>query len=90
MRQLVIEPEAEAELAEAYNWYQQQRAGLGVDFEMCIKTHPNRFQKVHGEVRRAVVKRFPYLVLFADRNLISIVIAIFNAKRDPTEWKKRL
>jgi hypothetical protein len=32
MRRLIVEPEAEADIAEAYDWYEAQCSGLGEDF----------------------------------------------------------
>lgn len=33
----LIRPEAEAELNEAYLWYERQREGLGADFLLCFE-----------------------------------------------------
>jgi hypothetical protein len=33
---LIIAPEAESDLAEAYAWYERQRIGLGEDFVACV------------------------------------------------------
>ena len=68
---VLIEPEAVADLNEARSWYEQQRPGLGDDFEMCLEAaiasiaeRPASFPTVHEGARRAIVHRFPYLVLF--------------------------
>lgn len=34
---LRLRPEAEAELEEAYRWYQDRRRGLGSDFLLCLE-----------------------------------------------------
>ena len=34
--QLIIRPEAEAEMAESFTWYEDRVAGLGSDFLLCI------------------------------------------------------
>jgi hypothetical protein len=34
---MIIRPEAEADLANARNWYEQQRAGLGAEFLLCVE-----------------------------------------------------
>lgn len=36
MYQLVIEPDAEDDLSEAYRWYENQRPGLGDEFIACV------------------------------------------------------
>jgi len=33
---LIVAPEAEQDLAEAYGWYEERRAGLGEEFLSCI------------------------------------------------------
>ena len=59
------------DLAGAYGWYEEQRAGLGEEFLAAVDTsfnaiqeYPEIFSRVHGEVRRAVVSRFPYAVFY--------------------------
>jgi plasmid stabilization system protein ParE len=59
-------PEAQAEYDSAIDWYEQQRAGLGADFMRKvgdvvarISTNPLLHAKVHQDVRKAVVRRFP-------------------------------
>jgi hypothetical protein len=58
------------DLAGAVGWYEDQRAGLGEEFLGAVEASfdaiqefPEVFARVHGEVRRAVVSRFPYAVL---------------------------
>ena len=53
------------DLAGAYGWYEDQRAGLGEEFFGAIdasfgaiQEFPEMFSHVRGEVRRAVVSRF--------------------------------
>ena len=54
-----------------------------------IERSPELFQVIHQDARRALLKRFPYGVIYLlDRSSIS-VIAIFHAKRDPREWQRR-
>jgi len=94
--QLIVRGEAEAELADAFAWYEARETGLGVDLinvvEVAlaeIRRRPESFQRVHGEVRRALLKRFPYGVFFvADEGRIT-VIAVFHASRDPKVWQAR-
>jgi len=69
-RGLLVKPEAEADLAEAYAWYEEQRAGLGDDLLLCVEAaidsarrSPELFPLVSGEVRRALTRRFPWRVL---------------------------
>jgi plasmid stabilization system protein ParE len=96
-KRLVIEPEAEADLLAAYEWYEEQRAGLGDDLLLCIEAaleairdRPTSFPIAHETTRRALTRRFPYLVLFVEGTVIISVIGIFHTSRDPKSWKLRL
>lgn len=62
---------AELEAAAAQIWYETQRSGLGAEFHSelsHILTHlaetPLIYPIVYRDVRRAVVRRFPYLVWY--------------------------
>jgi len=97
MPHLIIEPEAEADIASAYDWYERQRAGLGDDFELCleaglqsIEQRPKIYQKIYRSVRRAMIQRFPYLVFFVERPKEVIVIAVLHVRQSPETWQKRL
>ena len=93
---LVIEPEAEAEFAEAVQWYDARHPGLGAEFARTIRAAladieraPLRFPIVSGTTRRAVLRRFPYAIYFVIDPEQIAVIAIFHGRRDPTRWQVR-
>jgi toxin ParE1/3/4 len=96
-RSLLIRPEAAAEIQEAFAWYEGQSAGLGTEFEGSleaildrIRDNPHQYPAVHREVRRALMRRFPYGVFYlADENQI-VVLAVFHGRRDPKHWLKRI
>ena len=44
-RQILIRPEAEAEIEEAYRWYEEKREGLGSDFILCVE---EGIEKIRG------------------------------------------
>lgn len=57
-------PAAEADSKEAYDWYEQREAGLGLNFLRCIdecaaliQRHPEMFPMVHKQVRQAFGSR---------------------------------
>ncbi len=94
---IIIRPEARTDLLDAFNWYQEQRPGLGFDFKLCVdevfsKLHrrPNIYKHVHKEVRRVVTQRFPFGVFYLLDNNKVIVIAVLHARRDPKKWKQRI
>jgi plasmid stabilization system protein ParE len=93
-RRLVVRPEAKEDIAKAYGWYWERGENLGRDFleELgslfrTIEAYPHAFPKVHGEKRRALLKRFPWAVFYrlpADEILI---LAVFHQACDPRRWK---
>ena len=95
-RTLQIRPEAERDLAEALAWHQEQRSGLDHEFILgveaaleTIERYPESDARVHGDTRRALLRRFPYGVFYlveADR---IIVLAVMHASRDPRHWQAR-
>ena len=65
--ELVLAPDTELDLVEAYAWYEDLRPGLGAEFlgcvDACIETivrRPQLYGEVHESYRRALVRRFPY------------------------------
>src|SRR5688572_22162121 len=65
--EIIIAPEAEQDLAEAYAWYEARRIGLGEEFvtavDACfehIRRTPEGYGTVHETYRRALTRRFPY------------------------------
>src|SRR5215216_718382 len=89
--------EADAELTEARHWYSHYRQDLGLEFMQCIDDvlarvvrNPHLFPIVYGNLRRAVVRRFPFAVLYeVNANEIQIV-AVFHSRRNPEAWKSRV
>lgn len=81
------------DLANGRAWYDGQRAGLGEEFLAAvdavfetIERFPDIFARVHGEVRRAVVSRFPYAVFYRIEPERIVVLAVLHTARDPRLW----
>ncbi len=102
MRSLVIEPEAEDELAAALDWYDEQEPGLGAALLAETDAVLNGLRRgalrgtgvpsVRAElsVRRVLLARFPYAVVFVDREDEVYVIAFAHQRRRPGYWRHRL
>jgi plasmid stabilization system protein ParE len=85
------------DLAEGYAWYEQQRPCLGDDFlaavEQCLESiarYPRGNAIATKNVRRALVRRFPYSIFYTDTDQEITVRAIFHNARKPSRWRKRL
>lgn len=90
-------PEAEDELDEAHDWYEAIRPGLGdalvnlVDaIVLRVAQLPTLHQIVYRDVRRAVVRGYPYVVLYREDAGELIVVAVFHTSRDPAIWQGRI
>jgi plasmid stabilization system protein ParE len=95
--QLVILSDARDDLALARGWYEEHRVGLGDEFvhavEAClsgIAEDPLLYPTVHKRVRRAVLRRFPFLILYTVEGDRILVVAVFHASRDPRTWRQRV
>jgi plasmid stabilization system protein ParE len=91
-----IRPEAEAEILEAYRYYEDKAEGLGTEFvravDAClafIERNPRASTVVHKTVRRALLRRFPYGIFYQIDAEKIIVLACFHASRDPKQWQRR-
>ena len=89
-------PEVAIDLSGAWEWYEARRPGLGDEFlaavERCterVSANPVLFATVHRAVRRALLWRFPFAVLFVLADDAVEVIAVLHARRDPGVWQTR-
>ena len=93
---LSIRKEAEADIAEAFQYYESCRENLGTEFLSCIDEaisrinhNPKQFRTVLDNVRRALVKRFLYGIYYTINENEIIVLAVVHARRNPKHWKSR-
>lgn len=93
---VLFRPLARLELDEAMGWYEKQKAGLGVELKEAvdqmlerIAEKPGRFRLMRGEVRRALLRRFPYAIHFLPEPHAIVVLAVFHTKRDPRHLEGR-
>jgi len=93
---VVLRDDAQAEFYEAFDYYERQPVGLGVEFMARgqhvfdhISENPRSHAIVLGDVRKAVVKRFPYCIFFRPHTDRVEVIAVFHSSRDPSVWQGR-
>ena len=87
---------AEAELNEAVVFYDLQVAGLGRDFLHAAERtiaglldFPESGAVVRGRVRRKLLPRFPYAILYRIRGDEIRILAVKHDSRRPTYWYGR-
>jgi len=81
-------PELEKELIEIRDYYNDRSPGLGDEFVdeferqvLRIASMPERWMIVRGEIRRALMRRFPYVILFRIPSKSAIRITVVKHKR---------
>jgi plasmid stabilization system protein ParE len=95
--ELIMAPEAEQDITEAYNWFEGRRAGLGEDFLGCIDAciqaicrTPEMHARVYQNYRRGLVRRFPYAIFYEYVDQTVIVYCVFHTSQNPDKWRERL
>lgn len=97
MTKVVFHPLAERELVDAASYYKQQNQGLGLEYLTEVEgavnlliRYPNAGSVVRGFVRRLLLPKFPYSLLYriVDDDLVRI-LAIAHHKRQPQYWIDR-
>ncbi len=89
-------PEAEEEFNKAIDYYEDIEPGLGYDFALEVYStvrrsvkFPKAWTVLEGEIRRSLVRRFPYGVLYSEEHEEVFVVAVMNLHREPDYWKHR-
>ena len=93
---LSIRKEAEADIAEAYQFYESCRTNLGSDFILCIeesiariRKNPKQYKRIYKKAHRALVRRFPYGIYYVIEQESISVIAVLHARKNPLHWQAR-
>ena len=96
MRQVEFHPEAIEEASAAYSWYLEQSPAAGTaflaDLDRAIDDigeSPERFPIHEGDIRRCLLRRFPYYLAFRTEAEHSLVLAVAHGRRRPGYWKGR-
>lgn len=97
MKPVLYHPEAEEELLGAAEFYESRSPGLGLRFldEVergleALRESPQRWPVLAGEVRRCLLRPFPYGLLYIELPERIIVLAVMHLHREPGYWKSRL
>ena len=94
---LLLLAAAEADIDEAFTWYEQRQTGLGFEFMRAVDARIRSIQRspdmcgfVERHYRRALVRRFPLAILYAYSEDIVTIYAVFHTSKDPAKWRIRL
>lgn len=92
-----ISDEAEIDLDKSYEYYYVDSPkvadtffrGINLGLEK-IQQNPNVFRYAHKDVKKYVIKKFPFVIYYQIVDSIIQVIAIFHTSRNPEIWNDRI
>jgi len=94
---VVFHPLAERELLQSAKFYESRRRGLGRDFIRRVEealeqvaVNPDVGRPFVGEIRRWLVRRFPFGILYKIEKETVLVLAVMHLRRRPGYWRSRL
>lgn len=94
--QIQFHSDAEAELVEAALFYENKVNGLGKSFVTdlqnavaFIQIHPESPPRLGQFLRKFILKRFPYSIIYQHDEQDIFILAIAHNKRRPGYWKLR-
>jgi toxin ParE1/3/4 len=90
-------PQAEAELVEAVAFYDAEAANLGTEFAIAVevavdfvRANPDAGTPLRSELRRWLVRRFPYAIIYREEPERVYILAIAHHRRKPEYWQDRM
>ncbi len=94
---LTVRKEAESDIKAAYQYFENQRLGLGHDVLLCIEEGPSKIERnplhykiIHKALRGIAIRRFPYRIFYLVQSKQVIVTAVFHVRKNPQTWDVRL
>ena len=89
-------PAAVIEFTEAIDYYESCQKNLGYEFSLevyetinRIIINPNAWQLMNDNIRRSLVNRFPFGILYVIRNNEILILAVMHLHRKPNYWQNR-
>ena len=88
--------EAVNEVDAAYDWYDEQRRGLGEEFLETllqqlddIQARPESWAVLYRKIRACPMRRFPYIIYYRVLPERINVVAVQHGHRSPRAWRSR-
>ncbi|MDP9080508.1 MAG: type II toxin-antitoxin system RelE/ParE family toxin [Bacteroidota bacterium] len=89
---LIIQDAAILEIKDAFDWYEEQKDGLGHEFikeiEACcnsLSKYPERYSYINDLYRRIKTNRFPYIIIYEIYNDTIIILRVRHLKQKPID-----
>jgi plasmid stabilization system protein ParE len=90
-------PEAEQEFIEAAAYYEQHVTSLGERFGSEVRRAIDRLLEcpelgspLDADLRRLMLTRFPYYLIYSSTSAVLRVVAVAHAHRRPGYWRSRV
>lgn len=94
MTSVRFRPEAAREVLEARDWYESHVVGLGASFVLAVdaavervRRAPSLFPDLDGVFRQALLRKFPYSLVFHVADDEIVVVSCFHHRRRPRRWR---
>ncbi len=96
MKSIIFLPEIASEIENSVIYYRKQQIGLENLFLneienalMKIQKNPERYPKINENIRKCLIKQFPFNIIYTIKPDKIIIIAVAHHKRRPDYWKTR-
>ena len=90
-------PIAKTELDDAIEYYDLELPGLGIKFKKEVRSSlkriavfPKAWSMIRPDIRKCIMHKFPYNILYTVEENIILIIAIAHHHRNPEYWIERI
>lgn len=94
-----ISQEVLVDVDEILFWYKLHSEELSKEFYKylmfglnSILKNPNSYQPILKNVRRCLIKKFPYSIVYKldDRKSLIVIVSVYHNSRNPNVWQNRI
>ena len=89
-------PAANADVVDAYHWYEAQQPGRGDEFLVelqervaAICASPTSYGRVRGQMRAAPFQHSRYILYYRVDTSLVVILAVQDERADPRRWQGR-
>ena len=93
---VIVRKAAAADMQDAAQWYEHQNQGLGSEYLRAVENsiaaisrNPQQYPAVYENVRRSLIRRFPFGIFYLVTSDSVVIIACLHGKRHPSTFKSR-
>lgn len=93
----VFHPAALTEYSEAVEFYAERRVEIAQKFINAVENtifkiveYPTRWPVIDEDIRRCLMRKFPYGILYTIEDNFILILAVMHCSREPGYWKDRI